>query len=130
MRKLRRGWYLGEPTFADRLRAMIRPEQARGAGRDAVARSHDAGMAEELAKRALKELGLPTGADALAGLRKGAPEKVLISVLLRERTSLSKGWITQPLAMGYTGAVSHLTGIFHRDTGNTKRLRDLEEMLK
>jgi len=31
----------------------------RGAERDAVARSHDAVMAEELAKRALKELGLP-----------------------------------------------------------------------
>ena len=69
-------------------------------------------------------------ADALPGFRKGAPEKVLIAVLLRERTSVSKGWIAQRLAMGYTGAVSRLTGIFHRDSGNTKRLRDLEEMLK
>jgi REP element-mobilizing transposase RayT len=100
MRELRRGWYLGEPTFADRLRAMIRPEEARGAGRDAVARSHDAGMAEELAKKALKALGLPDAADALAGLRKGAPEKVLIAVLLREHTSVSNGWISQRLAMG------------------------------
>ena len=69
-------------------------------------------------------------ADALARLRKGAPEKVLIAVLLRERTSVSKGWIAQRLAMGYTGAVSRLTGMFHSDSGNTKRLRDLEEMLK
>ena len=130
MRELRRGWYLGEPTFADRLRAMIRPEEARGAGRDAVARSHDAGMAEELAKKALKALGLPDAADALAGLRKGAPEKVLIAVLLREHTSVSNGWISQRLAMGYTGAVSRLIGMFHRDDGNTKKLRDLEKMLK
>ncbi|MDE0837354.1 MAG: hypothetical protein OSA84_13485 [Akkermansiaceae bacterium] len=64
------------------------------------------------------------------GVHKGAPEKVLIAVLLRERTSVSKGWIAQRLAMGYTGAVSRLTGMFHRDSGNTKRLRDLEEMLK
>ena len=83
-----------------------------------------------MAKRALKGLGLPTGADALAGLHKGAPEKVLIAVLLRERTSVSQGWNAQPLAMGYTGAVSRLTGIFHRDSGNTKRLRDLEKMLE
>ena len=39
-------------------------------------------------------------ADALAGLRKGAPEKVLIAVLLRERTSVSKGWIAQRLGDG------------------------------
>jgi hypothetical protein len=32
--------------------------------------------------------------------------------------------------MGYTGAVSRLIGMFHRDDGNTKKLRDLEEMLK
>ena len=69
-------------------------------------------------------------ADALAGLRKGPPEKVLIAVLLRERTSVSKGWIAQRRAMGYTGTVSRLTGMFHRNSGNTKRLRDLEKMLK
>ena len=46
----------------------------------------------------------------LVPVNKGAPEKVLIAVLLRERTSVSKGWIAQRLAMGYTGAVSRLTG--------------------
>jgi REP element-mobilizing transposase RayT len=130
MKELRRGWYLGEPTFADKLRAMIPPKEARGAGRDAVARFHDVGMAEELAEKALKALGLPVGEDALAGLRKGAPEKVLIAVLLRKHTSVSNGWITQRLVMGYTGAVSRLTGMFHRLDGNTERLRALEEMLK
>ena len=74
--------------------------------------------------------GAGSGADALAGLRKGAPEKVLIAVLLRERTAVSQGWNAQRLAMGYTGAVSRLTGMFHRDSGNTKRLRDFEEMLE
>ncbi|MBG7606851.1 MAG: hypothetical protein IZT59_02300 [Verrucomicrobia bacterium] len=63
-------------------------------------------------------------------MRKSAPEKVLIAVLLRERTSVSNGWIAQRLAMGYTGAVSRLTGMFHRASRNTKMLRDLEEMPK
>jgi hypothetical protein len=43
---------------------------------------------------------------------------------------VSQGWNAQRLAMGYTGAVSRLTGMFHRDSGNTKRLRDFEEMLE
>tara|TARA_B110000438_G_scaffold245810_1_gene247033 strand:+ start:201 stop:434 length:234 start_codon:yes stop_codon:yes gene_type:complete len=69
-------------------------------------------------------------AAALARLRKGAPEKVLIAVLLRERTSVSKGWIAQRLGDGIHRSSQRLTGMFHRDYRNTKRLRDLEEMLK
>ncbi|MDP4848239.1 MAG: transposase [Akkermansiaceae bacterium] len=125
MKALRRGWYLGEPTFADKLRALVDRGESVKAGSDAAARAHGEAEAEDLVKRVLGILGLPTHSDGLSGLRKGDRRKVLVAVLLRERTSVGNGWIARRLEMGHTGALSRLIGGFRKDKANVKELNRL-----
>ena len=122
MKALKRGWYLGEPTFADKLRAMVQPERLGKRGRDPVERSHDEAQAGRLAEAALAAVGLPLDRERLAELRKGDGNKVLVAVLLRERTSIGNDWLARRLEMGHPGAVSRLVGEFRRNKG---RMRDL-----
>jgi putative transposase len=130
MKALRRGWYLGEPTFVDKLRSLVAPNRRRREGGDNVARGHDEAEAEALATRALQELGLPTGKRELSELRKGDKGKVLVAALLRKRTSVGNRWLTERLAMGHISALSRLLGEFGQDAGNVRRLVKLEKMLK
>ena len=128
MKALRRGWYLGEATFVDKLRSLIAPERKRRVGGDSVARSHDQAEAEALAIRALQALGLPRGVDELSKLRKGDKGKVLVAALLRKRTSVGNRWLSERLVMGHISALSRLLGAFQQDTGNARRLKKLEKM--
>jgi hypothetical protein len=75
MKSLRRGWYLGEPSFVDKLRSLVETKPHRTTGADPVARSHDEAGAEELARRALAAVGLPSAAKSLSKLRKGGLEQ-------------------------------------------------------
>ncbi|MBG7607824.1 MAG: hypothetical protein IZT59_07360, partial [Verrucomicrobia bacterium] len=127
---LRRGWYLGEPSFVDKLRSLVETKPHRTTGADPVARSHDEAGAEELARRALAAVGLPSAAKSLSKLRKGDTGKVLVAVLLRERTAVGNRWVAQRLAMGHTGSVSRLVGAFGKNKEELTKLRELEEMLQ
>jgi hypothetical protein len=57
-----------------------------------------------------KILGLPPTADAMAKLPKSYSRKVVVAVLLRERTSVGNSWIAKRLAMGHSGSVSRMIG--------------------
>jgi len=70
MAALRRGWYLGESTFADKLRALIVPEQTQGNGRDPVAKSHHEAEAENLVKRAFELWGMQSDPTSLEKFRR------------------------------------------------------------
>lgn len=131
MKELRRGWYLGEPTFVDKLRALVDPKRDRGTeGRDATAKGHDESEAEDLVSRGLGLLGMPMEKEALAGLRKGDPGKVLVAVIVRKNTSVSNRWLADRLAMGHTAGVSRLLGAFQLEKSNLEALTKLEEMLR
>ena len=130
MAALKRGWYLGEPSFADKLRSLVEGKRSRAVGDDPVARSHDEAGAEELAVRALAAVGLPSDIRALAELRKGEGRKILVAALLRKHTAAGNRWLAQRLAMGHTGSVSRLIGAFGGDSENQKKVRELESMLK
>jgi len=130
MKALKRGWYLGEPTFADKLLALVSPQEKGQASRDPVSKSHDEAESENSAKRALKILGLPLDQAALSKLGKGDWRKVLVAVLLRERTAVGNRWVTERLAMGHTGGVSRLIGGFRRDKKMMKHLKEVDEMLQ
>jgi hypothetical protein len=131
MKELRRGWYLGEPTFADKLRALVEPKPDRGTeGRDQTAKGHDESNAEDLARRALGRLGMPMETAALAGLRKGDPRKVLVAALVRKNTAVGNRWLAERLAMGHTAGVSRLLGGCLKDKANLRKLAELEKMLR
>jgi putative transposase len=128
---LRRGWYLGEPTFADKLLSLVRNEgKEKAAGPDRAARAHDEAEGEYLAKKALEILELPIDTESLAGLRKGDLRKVLVAVLLRQRTAVGNSWLSDRLAMGHTASVSRLVADFKKDKNKMERLGKIEEMLE
>ena len=131
MKELRRGWYLGEPTFADKLRALVGgKEDRRIEGRDRAARGHDESAAEDLATRALQVAGLPPEKASLAELRKGDPRKVLVAAFIRKHTSMGNRWLAQRLAMGHTAGVSRLISTFRLEGSNVKALAQMEKMLR
>ena len=131
MKELRRGWYLGEPTFADKLRALVEPKRDRGTeGRDPTAKAHDESEAEDLARRALGLLRMPMEPEALSGLRKGDPGKVLVAAIVRKNTSVSNRWLTDRLVMGHAAGLSRLLGECRKDKESMRKLVEIEEMLR
>lgn len=130
MKALKRGWYLGEPSFGDKLRSLVSPEQVRVTGRDAIARSHDEAGAEELVDRVLEAVGLPKDRRQLSKIRKGEERKVLVAVLLRKHTSVSNTWLAERLVMGHTGSVSRAIGVFGKNRAKIKRMSEIEKLLK
>ena len=132
MKALQRGWYLGEPTFVDQLRAVLSGERSvkKQTGRDEVAKRHDAAEAEHLASRALAKLGLPTKQKALSKLPKGELRKIQIAVLIKDSTSVSNSWIAERMQMGHTGALSRLMGDLRKDKKAMKEVEQLKQMLK
>ncbi len=129
---LRRGWYLGEESFKDKLLAMVdrarRGDKPRKA-KTGVASAHGEGEAERLIKECGKVLELPTEKRELERLRKSDERKVLLAAVLRKRTAVGVNWIAARLAMGHPGSVSRLLGGIQREEGWKKKIGELGKML-
>jgi len=128
---LRRGWYLGEDSFRDRLLALVDKEKGikTRERRKAAGMEKDYGErdAEQMIQKCGAGIGLPTQARELGSLRKGDERKALMAALLRGRTAVSTEWIAKRLSMGHPGSVSRQVGIVKRDR-NYKKLNELEKM--
>jgi len=105
---MRRGWYLGEPGFGDKLRGLLKVGGGDELARDPAYRQHDESEAERLLSEGKKNLGLPAEMDGLAKLRKGDERKILIAALIKGRTSVGNAWVAQRLCMGHPSSVSRL----------------------
>jgi len=105
---LRRGWYVGNDGFLDKLRVRL-GRRLRPAKRDSHSgganKEHGRLAAEQMLREALDALHLAE-AD-LDEMRKGAPEKKVIAWWLRKRTTMSLAWISDRLRMGHPATVSH-----------------------
>lgn len=129
---LRRGWYLGEDSFRDRLLDLadkakgVKPRQRRRSG--GVEKDHGERDAERIVRDLGPKLGLPVGSRELAELRKGDERKALLASVLRKRTAVGTAWIAARLAMGHPGSVSRQVGIVKRNRKLQKRADDLEGM--
>ena len=129
---LRRGWYLGEETFRDRLLDLadkakgVKPRQRRQAA--GLEKDHGEKDAERIVRELGPKLGLPPSVRELAELRKGDERKALLAAVLRKRTAVATQWIAQSLAMGHPGSVSRQVGIVKRDRNLLKKLNELEKM--
>ena len=129
---LRRGWYLGEESFKDKLLAMVdrvrrgdKPRKARAG----LASAHGEGEAERLIKEIGRVLELPTEKRKLERLRKSDERKVLLAAVLRKRTAVGVNWIAQRLAMGHPGSVSRMLGGMPGTKKWMRKLGELEKML-
>jgi len=129
---LRRGWYLGEETFRDRLLDLldkthgVQPRQRRQAA--GLGKDHGEKDAARIVRELGPKLGLPAGVQKLAQLRKGDVRKALLAAVLRKRTAVATAWIAQRLAMGHPGSVSRQVGIVKSDRKLLKNLNELEKM--
>jgi REP element-mobilizing transposase RayT len=130
---LRRGWYLGEESFKDKLLAMVdrAKGQKKNPRRSAVdlVNAHGEAEAERLITQVGRFLRLPLRSGELGKLRKGDERKVLLALLLRKRTTVGMKWIAERLAMGHPGAVSRLIGGIQNNKGLNKKLKEVEKML-
>jgi hypothetical protein len=133
LKALRRGWYLGEEGFGEKVLGMLKPEVAerrrKGSLRGEAARAHDVAEAERLAKAGLRSLGLPGKAEKLVGRGKWLEEKSLLASLIRKRTGVRNAWIAERLAMGGESNVTVALRRVRESKGLMRRLVKLEKDL-
>lgn len=133
LKELRRGWYLGEETFArkllEALSGTIGPKRRKGSVAGEAAKAHDQNEAERLAAAALQKMGLPPEASQLEGKGRWIEEKTLIAVLIRNRTGVQNRWVAERLGMGHDGNVTRAIRRVGGSASLKARLADLESML-
>ncbi|MCB1133508.1 MAG: hypothetical protein KDN05_20490, partial [Verrucomicrobiae bacterium] len=134
MEALRRGWYLGEEGFKDKLLGMLGKAsdklRKKGSRAGGAVREHNRDEAERIVTLLSAELGLPGSRKELALLRKGDPRKVLCASMVKSRTAVENAWITERLAMGHPASMSQLVHRFLRDPKAAKQLKKHEKILK
>lgn len=105
--RIRRGWYLGELSFKDRLLAqmgnLLEHRKAESVSGEAV-RARTEQAAEQWVQQTLRGLGMDDA--GLQALPKGADTKRVMAWWLRSQTTLSRRWIAQRLGMGHETRVT------------------------
>lgn len=134
MEALRRGWYLGEEGFKEKLLELLSKAGGKLRKKGSLAgdalRAHGQSEAERVIAALSKELGLPKSPDELMLLKKGDPRKVVCAALVKARTTVSNDWIAQRLAMGHPASMSQLVHRMRREPKGEKRLKKYEKTLK
>jgi len=104
LKALRRGWYFGSEEFRQRLLelSVVRGKPKPAGGQ--IHRSHDEKEALRLIEGGLK--GLRLNRQQLATLPKGDSRKIAIAFLVKKRTVMTNGWISEQLIMGSPSRVS------------------------
>lgn len=127
---MRRGWYLGEESFKDKLlglkdtfsgKKMQREQAVRVDG----IREHGERHSEQLIKRHARKLGLSIQLRDLLALPKGDPRKAVLASVLVRQTTVSRQWLAERLAMGHPGSVSRQLGRVKRDKKLQKQVDEL-----
>ena len=130
---LRRGWYLGDESFRDRLLALVekggKALRSKGSRAGKAVAAHGEREAEQLVALGLRAFSLCDDEGSLLPARKGDPRKVALATLVRARTAMGNDWVANRLEMGHNRSVSRLIrqGADHKEV--RKSLRKLEQML-
>jgi putative transposase len=134
MEALRRGWYLGEEGFKDKLLALLDKTADRLRGKKSYAgdavRAHHQGEAERILSILAKELGLPDSREELKHLKKSDFRKVVCAALVKRRTSVSNEWIAERLAMGHPASMSQHVNRMRKEPKADRQLKKHEQTLK
>ncbi len=127
-RALRRGWYVGEDGFVEKLQARLGALLAgkrRESHSGGASRAHGEAAAQQLLGAGLAALGISVG--DLRALPKSAPEKTLLAWWLRERTTVPLRWVSQELDMGHYTRVTQAVSRMRRKPA--KKLENLKQQL-
>jgi len=122
---LRRGWYVGSESFAERLKEALQSavQGRRRESQSGPARlAHDQAAAEQGLEKAIKVLGL--GKESLKALPKGSPEKLVLAWWLRENTTVTIRWVSERLAMGhYTRVTQAISRVARHPSRKMEKLK-------
>lgn len=132
-RALRRGWYLGDDSFKDKLLAKMNSLKQSGAERRRqpevqILRDHGVRHAEDLIHMHAESLDLPCAEPELTKLPKGHPSKAVLAALLAAQTTVGRKWLGERLAMGHASSVSRQIGGVKRDKKLARRVEELGRM--
>jgi putative transposase len=100
-RSLRRGWYIGDGGFRDRLEELAQAAlsgRKRSSYRSEGLRAHDEKEALRLMQETLSALKLSL--EQVRALRKNDPRKQGVAWLLKTRTCVGLSWIREQLSLG------------------------------
>jgi len=132
--ELRKGWYLGEKGFGEKILEAVRMsfavERKKGSVGGEAARAHDEAEAERLVLMALRELGLPGAASGLKGRGKWKDEKELVAALVRKRTGMPNRWVEDRVGMGHEVGVTRAVRRYREDRKLGRRLNALEKKIE
>jgi putative transposase len=133
MRALRRGWYLGEESFRDKLLGLITPSakslKTKGNHSGVALQKHDESAAEKIVQLALSHWGLADDDSLKESVKKGDPRKVAIAAIIKARTNASNHWISERLGMGHDRSVSRLVKQGKEQPAIQKLCREIIKML-
>ncbi len=131
--ELRRGWYLGEKDFADRLLEGIsasgKPDGRRSSFSGEAASAHDEAEADRIAKVGLAAFEMPDSLAELVGRGKWMREKGVIATVIRKRTGVLNRWIADRLGMGHESCVSRAVREIREDQEARLSGETLEKVL-
>jgi putative transposase len=134
MAALRRGWYLGEDRFKDKLLGLMEQVRSKARKKDSHAggavRAHNESEAERIIRAVGAGLGMSIEREELMLLRKGDRGKVICAAIARGRTAVSNDWLAERLAMGHGSYVSSLVNRISRDKKEQKALKKYEKLWK
>ena len=133
MQALRKGWYLGEDTFRDKLLALLEKGakvlKSKGSHSGPALHKHDESAAENIVQTGLQLWKMPEGQELQENARKGDPRKVAMAILIKRHTSASNIWIAERLGMGHVRSVSRLVKQGKDNETIQQRCKELERML-
>jgi putative transposase len=133
MTALRRGWYLGDATFRDKLLGSMQKGSKRlrnkGSHSGAALAAHGEAEAIRLVTDGMRVLGLANDGVWPATARKGDLRKIALATLVKTRTCVSNEWLARRLDMGHNRSMSRLIrqGKDHHEV--LKLRSQLEKML-
>ena len=125
---LRRGWYVGEESFGEKLkrrlgRLVARKKRESHSG--GAKQAHGEAAARELLAADLGVLGLRAG--KLRQMRKQTSEKKALAWWLRQRTAVLLRWVSEASSMGHYTRVTPAVSRMQRRPG--RRLERLKQRL-
>lgn len=129
LKELRRGWFLGEASFRDRLldamSTMARKRRRKGSISGPAARDHDEAEAEDFVRRAAEILKVDPRREEFEGRGRLLDEKALLAWLVKTYTGVSNGWVSERLRTGHPTSVSKAVRRVTETPRLMRRARDL-----
>lgn len=130
MEALRRGWYLGQESFRDKLLGVMDKAKLGFRKKDShtggAVRAYNESEAERIVGAVGTALGLSMKREDLMLLKKGDRRKVICAAIAKGRTAVGNEWLAERLGMGHGSYVSSLVQRIRRDKREQRVLRKYE----